>query len=190
MCKIGVEQCDGLWDTVAVRNINKRSLYTVCLYRCHLSWEVWDWLSLTYPSSLQLTHQSEVTEMETECFGRENPSVTLATAEVGGVLSSEDTAQACQSRRLLEPLVVKWEDGEGINKKVSTDRRKKGIKTKCEHKRDWVKVFHSFIQLIANSDAPGVLMNALSVSHGKLYHSLFMGSCSVPFCHMLVNQSF
>lgn len=64
-------------------------------------------LSLTYPSSLPLTHQSEVTEMETECFGGENPSVTLATGEVGGVLSSGDTTQACQSRRLLEPLVVK-----------------------------------------------------------------------------------
>lgn len=57
--------------------------------------------------SLSLAHQSEVTEMETECFGRENPSVTLATGEVGGVLSSGDRAQACQSRRLLEPLVGK-----------------------------------------------------------------------------------
>lgn len=36
-------------------------------------------LTLTQPCS----HQSEVTEMEMECFHRRNPSVTLATGIVG-----------------------------------------------------------------------------------------------------------
>ncbi len=67
--------------------------------------------------------------METECFSRENPSVTLATREVGRVLSSGDIAKACQSQRLLEPLVVKKEDGGKINKKVRTDRGKRWIET-------------------------------------------------------------
>lgn len=45
--------------------------------------------------------------METECFGREIPSVTLATGEVGSALYSGDKAKACQSLRLLEPVFEK-----------------------------------------------------------------------------------
>ncbi|KAM7417773.1 hypothetical protein PAMA_017426 [Pampus argenteus] len=45
--------------------------------------------------------------MEMECFGRGNPSVTLATGEVGGVLSSRDRAPACQSHCLQVPLIGK-----------------------------------------------------------------------------------
>lgn len=74
--------------------------------------------------------------METECYSRENPSVTQATREVGRVLSSRSRTQACQSLGLLEHLVVKLEDGETINKergvhKESMIKKRKQVNVSC-----------------------------------------------------------
>lgn len=134
MCKIGVEQ--SVIDYENCRSYKHKPTLTVHCLSVPLSF-VMGSVGLTESHlpllSLLLAYQSEVTEMETECFSREIPSVTLATGEVGGILSSGDRAQSCQSHYLLEPLVGKQENGERINKKVRADRRRKCIETGCGH---------------------------------------------------------